>query len=87
MESINIPAISKHLKNIHESKELSLEATISKMETVQKEGQRQLAREVEVYNLDAVIAVGCGTRLQKIDQNQGNQRDSANGANYKAVFQ
>ncbi len=55
---VNIPAISKHLKNIYESKELSPEATISKMETVQMEGQRQVAREVEVYNLDAAIAVG-----------------------------
>jgi hypothetical protein len=55
---VNIPAISKHLKNIYESKELSPEATISKMETVQIEGQRQVAREVEVYNLDAAIAVG-----------------------------
>ena len=55
---VKTPAISKHLKNIYESKELSPEATISKMETVQIEGQRQVAREVEVYNLDAVIAVG-----------------------------
>ncbi len=55
---VNIPAISKHLKNIYESKELSLEATISKMETVQMEGQRQVARQIEVYNLDAAIAVG-----------------------------
>lgn len=55
---VNIPAISKHLKNIYESNELSLEATISKMETVQMEGQRQVTRQVEVYNLDAAIAVG-----------------------------
>lgn len=41
---VNIPAISKHLKNIYESKELSPEATISKMETVQMEGQRQVAQ-------------------------------------------
>lgn len=55
---VNIPAISKHLKNIYESKELSPGPTISKMEIVQTEGQRQVAREVEVYNLDAAIAVG-----------------------------
>lgn len=55
---VNSPAISKHLKNIYESQELSQEATLSKMETVQTEGERQVAREVEVYNLDAVIAVG-----------------------------
>lgn len=51
-------AISKHLKNIYESKELSPKATVSKMEIVQIKGGHQVAREVEVYNLDAVIAVG-----------------------------
>lgn len=55
---VKTPAISKHLKNIYESKELSSEATVSKMEIVQIEGERQVTREVEVYNLDAVIAVG-----------------------------
>ncbi len=55
---VKIPAISKHLKNIYESKELSPEATVSKMEIVQIEGERQVTREVEVYNLDAAIAVG-----------------------------
>lgn len=55
---VKTPAISKHLKNIYASKELRQEATISKMETVQIEGQREITREVEVYNLDAVIAVG-----------------------------
>lgn len=55
---IQNPAISKHLKNIYESKELTEEATLSKMEIVQKEGTRIIMRELEVYNLDAVIAVG-----------------------------
>lgn len=52
------PAISKHLKNIYESKELSPEANVSKMEIVQMERERRVTREVEVYNLDATIAVG-----------------------------
>ena len=52
------PAISKHLKNIFESGELVQAATVSKMETVQTEGGREVGREVEYYNLDAVIAVG-----------------------------
>lgn len=55
---VNLPAISKHLKNIYSSGELNQEATISKMEIVQKEGERQVSREIEVYNLDAAIAVG-----------------------------
>ncbi len=56
--AVKIPAISKHLKNIYDSGELIPEATISKMETVQTEGGRKISREVEFYNLDAVIAVG-----------------------------
>lgn len=55
---VNTPAISKHLKNIYISGELQEEATLSKMETVQMEGNRPVTREIEVYNLDAVIAVG-----------------------------
>lgn len=55
---VNPPAISKHLKNIYESKELMEDSTISKMEIVQIEGGREITREVEVYNLDATIAVG-----------------------------
>lgn len=55
---VNTPAISKHLKNIYISGELKEEATISKLETVQMEGGRQIMREVEIYNLDAAIAVG-----------------------------
>ena len=55
---VNLPAISKHLKNIYVSKELTEEATISKMEIVQVEGGRKITRSIEIYNLDAAIAVG-----------------------------
>lgn len=55
---VKTPAISKHLKNVYESGELTQEATLSKMEIVQTEGGRQITREVDFYNLDAVIAVG-----------------------------
>lgn len=51
-------AISKHIKNIFETDELSPKATVSKMETVQKEGKRAVSRSIEVYNLDMIIAVG-----------------------------
>ena len=51
-------AISKHLKNIYSTRELSREATVSKMETVQNEGGRTVVREQEFYNLDVIIAVG-----------------------------
>ena len=55
---VNKSAISKHLKKIYASGELTLAATVSKMETVQIEGGHQTSREIEFYNLDAVIAVG-----------------------------
>lgn len=57
------PAISKHLKNIFESGELVPTTTVSKMETVQTEGGREVGREVEYYSLDAVIAFGYSVRL------------------------
>ncbi len=55
---VGVPAISKHLQNIYEEGELSPAATISKMEIVQTEGTRQIKRNVEFYNLDAIISVG-----------------------------
>ena len=55
---IGVPAINKHIKNIVKEGELSPEATISKMEIVQKEGNRQIIREIEIYNLDFIISVG-----------------------------
>lgn len=55
---VGVPAISKHLNNIYEDKELQKEATVSKMEIVQAEGTREVKRTSEFYNLDAIIAVG-----------------------------
>jgi len=51
-------AISKHIKNIFKTDELSERATVSKMETVQMEGNRYVKRSIEFYNLDVIIAVG-----------------------------
>ena len=55
---VKVPAISKHLENIYQSGELTKEATISILETVQTEGRREVKRNVEYYNLDAIISVG-----------------------------
>ena len=55
---VNVPAISKHLDNIYESGELSKEATVSILETVQTEGSREVKRNIEYFNLDAIISVG-----------------------------
>ena len=55
---VNTQSITKHLGNIYQEQELNKEATCSKMEQVQQEGDRQVKRLVDFYNLDAVIAVG-----------------------------
>ena len=52
------PAIAKHLINIYNEKELDKDSTYSKMELVQKEGNRSVKRNVEFYNLDAIVSVG-----------------------------
>lgn len=62
---VNLPAISKHLKNIFEEGELDIESTVSKMEIVQSEGGREVKRSVDFYNLDAIISVGYRVNSQK----------------------
>lgn len=60
--------ITKHLKNIYLSNELSKIATSAKIAQVQKEGERQVTREIEFYNLDAIISVG-----YRVNSNQATQ--------------
>ena len=56
---VQVPAVSKHLKNIYDESELSRDTTISKMETVVNRGFRgEVSQLVEFYNLDAIISVG-----------------------------
>jgi prophage maintenance system killer protein/DNA-binding MarR family transcriptional regulator len=50
--------ISRHLRNIFKEGELEREATVAKFATVQTEGDREVKREVDYYNLDAVISAG-----------------------------
>ena len=52
-----VSAISKHIDNIYSEVELKKILTVSKMEIVQKEWNREIKREVEFYNLDVIIAV------------------------------
>ena len=50
--------ISEHLKNIYSQGELTREATVRKFRTVRQEGERTVTRNIEYYNLDAIISVG-----------------------------
>ena len=49
---VEVPAISKHLSNIYSEGELQVESTVSKMETVQSEGNRKVKRTLDFYNLE-----------------------------------
>ena len=62
---VNVPAISKHIKNIYKDNELDEFSTVSKMEIVQKEGTREVARIVDHYSLDIILAVGYRTNSAK----------------------
>ena len=55
---VGVPAISKHLNNIFAEGELRPASTVSKMEIVQIEGDREIKRQLDFYNLDAIISVG-----------------------------
>lgn len=50
--------IGVHLKNIYDTEELSKESTTEKISVVQCEGNREVARQILFYNLDAIISVG-----------------------------
>ncbi len=55
---VNVPAVSKHVRNILGSGELESLATVSKMERVQIEGGREVKRSQVLYNLDMIISIG-----------------------------
>jgi hypothetical protein len=55
---VEVNTVNYHLKEVFSSRELPEEATIRKFRIVQSEGSRQVARDIDFYNLDAIIAVG-----------------------------
>ena len=50
--------ISRHLRNVYNEAELDEKTTVAKTATVQKEGEREVIRTIEYYNLDAILSVG-----------------------------
>ena len=60
--------ISQHIRNVFKSGELSPQATIAKIVTVQREGDRQVSHEIEYYNLDLILSVG-----YRVDSKQATQ--------------
>ena len=54
----SVKTINEHIKNIYKEGELEENSTIRKFQTVQKEGKREVQREISYYNLDVIISVG-----------------------------
>ena len=57
--------ISRHIKNVFEEGELSLEATVANFATVQIEGKREVVRNIDYYNIDVIISVGYRVKSQQ----------------------
>lgn len=60
--------LSRHIKNIYKTAELSQKETVAKNATVQKEGKKTVTRQIEYYNLDMIISVG-----YRVNSKQGTQ--------------
>ncbi|MDE9751688.1 virulence RhuM family protein [Staphylococcus delphini] len=61
----SIKTISEHIKHIYDEGELTKEATIRKNQIVQTEGDREVTRESNFYNLEVIIAVGYRVRSHR----------------------
>ena len=55
---VDVRTVNEHLKNIFDTSELQKHSTIRKFRIVQQEGSRNVARDVDFYLLDAILAVG-----------------------------
>jgi hypothetical protein len=65
---VSVATINEHLANIFKTGEVTESATVRKFRIVQTEGTRQVNREVEFYNLDAIIAVGFRVNSERATQ-------------------
>lgn len=57
--------ISRHINNIYKTNELRKTSTVAKIATVQQEGNRQVKREIEYFNLDLILSVGYRVNSKK----------------------
>ncbi len=61
----NKSVISRHIRNVYNEKELIYSSTVAKNATVQREGEREIIRDIEYYNLDVIISVGYRVKSQR----------------------
>lgn len=62
---VTVPTVNEHLKGIFAEGELEVGATVRKFRIVRTEGKREVARQIEHYNLDAILAVGFRVRSHR----------------------
>ena len=62
---LTVPTINEHLKNLYEEGEIEPDPTIRKFRIVRQEGSRQVARQIDHYSLDAILAVGYRVRSHR----------------------
>ena len=55
---VNVATINEHISNIYKDNELEKDSTIRKFLIVQKEGNREVSRDIVHYNLQMIIAIG-----------------------------
>jgi len=63
--SVDVRTINEHIKNIYKTRELSEKATIRNFRIVQKEGKRNIERDIKHYSLDLVLSVGYRVNSKK----------------------
>src|SRR6266850_6084382 len=59
---VTVPTVNEYLKNLFEEGELAPGPTVRSFRMVRREGAREVARDIEHYNLDAILAVGYRVR-------------------------
>ncbi|HHH19268.1 MAG TPA: Fic/DOC family protein [Campylobacterales bacterium] len=62
---VTVPTVNEHIKNIYREKELAQDSTIRKFLIVRQEGKRNVKRDIDHYNLDAIISVGYRVNSKK----------------------
>ena len=65
---MTVPTVNEHLRNLYEEGELPPEPTIRGFRIVRREGARAVARDIEHYSLDAILAVGYRVRSERGSQ-------------------
>jgi len=63
--SRDVKTIGKHINNVFKEKEVEKFSTVANFAIVQKEGDREVLRDIEHYNLDVIISVGYRVKSQK----------------------